>query len=1030
MLFHTIMPTLNLKPTHAAITEYYAAQERYAKQNVTRETAVRGAFIPLLETCARQMHWTLLLEEPLHTQQNRRIVIDGVLVDDFRLPQGYYEAKDILDDLDAEINKKIAAGYPLDNTLFQNPERAVLYQNGEMVMNADLADAEQLVEILKAFCAYRSDNVAEWQAAVADFKAQVRALGQRATRLIQAELQQNPHFQEVFTTFHQHCRDSINPNLSTAAVEEMLVQHLLIERTFRTVFNNPDFTQRNVIAREIANVTRVLMERMPSSGEFLKPLDRFYDTIERTAADLKDFSQKQHFLNTVYEQFFQGFSVDVADTHGIVYTPQPIVSFMVKSVEQILQTEFKRSLSDAGVHLIDAFVGTGNFIVHLMREIGDKSKIALMDKYTEGLWCNEVLLLPYYIATLNIEHEFYVATGTYRPFEGICLVDTFDLAEGRQAEMFAPDNTQRVEKQKAAPMFVVIGNPPYNIGQVSQNDNNKNRKYPAMDARVRETYTQASNAQNNKPLADPYVKSFRWASDRVGKEGIVAVVTNSSFLNDRAFDGMRKQLATDFDAIYILDLGGNVRQNPKISGTKHNVFGIQVGVCISFLVKKSGASDSPTGIFYARLDEFATKEDKYLYLNSTKHYGNVEWQRITPDERQTWLTEGLQAEFESFLPMGRKEVKKGKAEPVDTIFKTYSLGVVTNRDAWACNFDARALTENLSRMMEFYNAEVGRWERRIDRDISVNDFVDTDKTKIKWTRSLLSKLRNGRQAVFSPEKVRTVHYRPFTKSNLYFDRMMNECVYVMPSIFPIPETEKENRVICVSGPASKKPFQAFVVDLIPCMDLLEKTQCFPFYTYDEDGTNRRENITDWALAAFRSHYGDASITKWDIFNYTYGLLHHPSYGETYQANLMRDLPRIPFAPDFWAFAKAGARLAELHVDYESQPEYPLRLAENPDASPDWRVEKMKLSKDKTEIRYNAWLTLADIPAAAFAYRLGARSALEWVVEQYRVKRNDPSGIVNDANCLGAERAIVRHLRQVTWVSLETVRVVADLPGLI
>ena len=1026
------MPTLNLKPNHAAINEYYAAQERYAQQNVTRETAVRGAFIPLLEVCARQMHWTLLLEEPLHTQQNRRIVIDGVLVDDFRLPQGYYEAKDILDDLDAEIDKKIAAGYPLDNTLFQNPERAVLYQNGELVMEADLGDKAQLAEILKAFCAYRADNVAEWQVAVADFKTQVRALGQRATHLIQTELQQNPHFHEVFTTFHQHCRDSINPNLSTAAVEEMLVQHLLIERTFRTVFNNPDFTQRNVIAREIANVTQVLMERMPSAGEFLKPLDRFYDTIERTAADLKDFSQKQHFLNTVYEQFFQGFSVDVADTHGIVYTPQPIVSFMVKSVEQILQTEFNRSLADRGVHLIDAFVGTGNFIVHLMREIGDKSKIALMDKYAEELWCNEVLLLPYYIATLNIEHEFYVATERYRPFEGICLVDTFDLAEGRQAELFAPDNTQRVEKQKASPMFVVIGNPPYNIGQVNQNDNNKNRKYPAMDARVRETYTQASNAQNNKALADPYVKSIRWASDRIGKEGIVAVVTNNSFLDDRAFDGMRKHLAQDFTKIYHLNFKGNARTSGERRRKEGgNVFddAIRVGIGISFFIKKAQPKSEPAEVWLYHVDDYLKAREKQSLLTQFGDYTQVPMKRVTPDARYTWLTEGLNPGFETFLPIGRKEVKSGKAEPVNAIFQTYSLGVATNRDAWACNFDARVLTENLSRMMDFYNAEVGRWERRIDRNISVTDFVNTDKTKIKWSRSLLSKLRNGSLAAFSPEKVRIAHYRPFTKQNLYFDRMMNECVYVMPSIFPTPETEKENRVICVSGPASKKPFQVFMVDLLPCMDLLEKTQCFPFYTYDEDGTNRRENITDWALSAFRAHYGDASITKWDIFNYTYGLLHHPGYSEAYQANLRRDLPHLPFAADFWGFANAGAQLSELHVNYESQPEYPLRLVENRDASPDWRVEKMKLSKDKTQIRYNAWLTLADIPAAAFAYRLGASSALEWVVERYRVKRNDPSGIVNDANRADAERAIVRLIGQVTQVSLETVRVIESLPEL-
>ena len=1023
------MPTLNLKPNHAAITEYYAAQERYAQQNVTRETAVRGAFIPLLEVCARQMHWTLLLEEPLHTQQNRRIVIDGVLVDDFRLPQGYYEAKDILDDLDAEIDKKIAAGYPLDNTLFQNPERAVLYQNGELVMEADLGDKAQLADILKAFCAYRADNVAEWQVAVADFKTQVRALGQRATHLIQTELQQNPHFHEVFTTFHQHCRDSINPNLSTAAVEEMLVQHLLIERTFRTVFNNPDFTQRNVIAREIANVTQVLMERMPSAGEFLKPLDRFYDTIERTAADLKDFSQKQHFLNTVYEQFFQGFSVDVADTHGIVYTPQPIVSFMVKSVEQILQTEFNRSLADRGVHLIDAFVGTGNFIVHLMREIGDKSKIALMDKYAEELWCNEVLLLPYYIATLNIEHEFYVATERYRPFEGICLVDTFDLAEGRQAELFAPDNTQRVEKQKALPMFVVIGNPPYNAGQVNENDNNKNRKYPAMDARVRETYAQDSNEQNKKPLADSYVKALRWASDRIGKEGIVAVVTNNSFLDARAFDGMRKHLAQDFTKIYHLNFKGNARTSGERRRKEGgNVFddAIRVGIGISFFIKKAQPKSEPAEVWLYHVDDYLKAQDKQSLLTQFGDYTQVPMKRVTPDSRNTWLTEDLRSEFEAFLPMGSKKAKKGEG---NAIFGAFCCGLQTARDVWCYHFDRNELARNMRAMIDTYNGEVFRWERRANPDEQLDAFVISDKQKISWSSALKSHLRRGRIAEFSEEKIRPAHYRPFTKMHLFFDRILDHAVFLFPSIFPTPETEGENRVICVKAPGSNKPFHVLMTDIIPDYHFTGDSRCFPFYTYDEDGTNRRENITDWALSAFRAHYGDASITKWDIFNYTYGLLHHPGYSEAYQANLRRDLPHLPFAADFWGFANAGAQLAELHVNYEAQSEYPLRLVENRDASPDWRVEKMKLSKDKTQIRYNEWLTLADIPAAAFAYRLGASSALEWVVERYRVKRNDPSGIVNDANRADAERAIVRLIGQVTQVSLETVRIVESLPGL-
>ena len=1019
------MPTLNLKPNHAAVNEYYAAQERYAQQNVTRETAVRGAFIPLLEVCARQMNWTLLLEEPLHTQQNRRIVLDGVLVDDFRLPQGYYEAKDILDELEAEIDKKIAAGYPLDNTLFQTPERAVLYQNGQKVLEADLTEPAQLINILKAFCAYRSDNVAEWQAAVAEFKTQVRALGQQATRLIKAEQQNNPHFQEVFTAFHGHCRDSINPNLSTAAVEEMLVQHLLTERTFRTVFNNPDFTQRNVIAQEIANVIKVLTERAFSSGEFLKPLDRFYDTIERTAADLKDFSQKQHFLNTVYEQFFQGFSVDVADTHGIVYTPQPIVSFMVKSVEQILQTEFNRSLADRGVHLIDAFVGTGNFIVHLMREIGDKSKIALMDKYADELWCNEVLLLPYYIATLNIEHEFYVATERYRPFEGICLVDTFDLAEGRQAEMFAPDNTQRVEKQKASPMFVVIGNPPYNAGQVNENDNNKNRKYPVMDARVRETYSQDANSQNKKPLADPYVKSIRWASDRIGKEGIIALVTNNSFLDSRAFDGMRKHLAQDFTKIYHLNLKGNGRTSGERRRKEGgNVFddAIRVGIGISFFIKKAQPKSEPAEVWLYHIDDYLKARDKQNLLIEFGDYTKVPMKRVTPDERHTWLTEGLDSRFETFLPMG----KKGEG---DAIFGRFCSGLQTARDAWCYHFDRNELARNMRATIDTYNGEVFRWERRTNADEPLDSFVTSDKQKISWSSALKSHLRRGRIAEFSEEKIRPALYRPFTKMNLFFDRVLNHAVFLFPSIFPTPETEGENRVICVKAPGSTTAFHALMTDIIPDYHFTGDSRCFPFYIYDEDGTNRRENITDWALSAFRAHYGDASITKWDIFNYTYGLLHHPAYGETYQANLRRDLPHLPFAADFWGFANAGAQLAELHVNYESQPAYPLRLVESPGASPDWRVEKMRVSRDKTQIRYNAWLTLADIPAAAFAYRLGSRSALEWVVERYRVKADPGSGIVNDANRLSAERAIVSLIGKVTYVSLETGRIVANLPAL-
>ncbi len=1021
------MPTLNLKPTHKPVKSYYAALDQFAQLGITHETAVRAAFQALLEHCARQCGWTLVPEHAVSTRRGKRIVVDGALIDNYRLTHGYWEAKDIDDDLPAEVESKFAAGYPSDNILFQTPQRAILWQNGRMTLDADLTDAGQLIETLQTFFGYRPQEYAAWEEAVAQFKDRVADIGQGLAQLIQLERRSNRAFTTAFAGFLDKCRQSINPNLSEAAVEEMLIQHLLTERLFRTVFNNPDFTHRNVIASEIEGVIHALTSQSFSRADFLGSLDRFYLAIERTAATIHDYSQKQHFLNTVYEQFFQGFSVKVADTHGIVYTPQPIVDFMVKSVAAILEREFGRSLADEGVHIIDPFVGTGNFIVRMMREI---PRTALARKYKGELHCNEVMLLPYYIASMNIEHEYFDATGVYEPFEGICLVDTFDLAEDRQLPLFAPENTQRAESQKRTPMFVVIGNPPYNVGQVNENDNNKNRKYPTMDKRVRETYSKDSRATNKNKLSDPYVKAFRWAADRICDEGLVAFVTNNGFLDSVSFDGMRKHLANDFDALYILDLGANVRKNPKLSGTTHNVFGIQVGVSINFLIKKKGEADPHTKVFYARTDEFWRKEEKYRFLDAKQQSGSIDWDQMTPDHRHTWLTEGQHSEFETFVPVGSKDAKTAEGEVEDVVFKAFSLGVSTNRDAWVRNFKRDELIENARRTIDTYNEQVFKWEQRNNREVNLDDFVLNDNERIKWSHTLKQDLKRGRTTEFSPDNVRTALYRPFTKSNLYFDRVMNEAVYVFPSIFPTPGTEKENRSLCVAGIGDRKGFGCLATNMIPALDLaFEKAQCFPFYTYAEDGSHRRENITDWALAQYRVHYGDDTISKWDIFHYVYGLLHHPGYRERYQANLKRELPRIPFAPDFRAFAAAGARLAQIHVGYEDQPEYPLAQVETPDMPLDWRVEKMRLSKDKTQLRYNSFLTLDGIPGEVFDYRLGNRSALEWVIDQYRVKTDKRSGIVNDPNRVEDPEYIVRLIGKVISVSLETVEVVEGLPEL-
>ncbi len=1020
------MPHLNIRTTHKPIRQYYAELEKYAQLGEQNEGIVRAAFQHLLQHYCHQAKLTLLCEKTHYTSEKKRIIPDGEVVDTYGLPHGYWEAKDTHDDLLLEAAKKFDAGYPSKNIVVQSPTRALLYQDGQLQLDADITDPRNLVQVLQTFFTYQEANIAAWHTAVADFKAAVPALGAKLAALIKTERQNNAHFREAFTDFHQQCCACIDPSLSVAAVEEMLIQHLLTERIFATVFKNRDFTRRNIIARDIETVIDVLTEHALNRDQFLQSLDPFYAAIESTAATLTAFSQKQHFLNTVYEQFFQGFSVKVADTHGIVYTSQPIVDFMVNSVQHLLETEFDRSLSDSGVHIIDPFVGTGNFIVRLMQVL---DPISLERKYTADppeLQCNEVMLLPYYIASLNIEQQFYTAMRRYSAYEGICLVDTFEVSEARQIALFAPANTERVERQKRTPMFVVIGNPPYNAGQKRESDNNKNRRHPIVDARVAETYVKDSAAQNPNKLYDPYVKAIRWASDRIGSEGIVALVTNNSFLDGIAFDGVRKHLAADFDVIYVLDLGGDVQRGLKVSSA--NVFGIRVGVSINLFVKNRDRSSEQPRIFYYRTDELWDKDQKFAFLNSSQHVGGVAWQSIEPDARHAWLTEGLDSAFDTFTPMGTKAAKASAGKTVGVLFKTYSLGISTSRDAWTYNFNRDALTENISRMIETYNAEVARWTQRTNREVNVDNFVVYDDTKIKWSSTLKQKLQSGQITAFTDAKIRSSLYRPFTKSNLYFDRMMNERVREFPFIFPKPQVETENRAICVSCPGTKSPFRTLMVDAIPDIHITGDTQCFPFYIYDEDGSNRRENITDWALAHFRSHYKDDSISKWDIFHYTYGLLHHPDYQKKYEANLKRDLPHIPFATDFWAVATAGAQLAELHANYESQPEYEhLRLIQNPEVPLNWRVEKMKLSKDRTQLTYNDFLTLADIPPEVFAYRLGTRSALEWVIDQYRAKRDKWSGLVSDPNCAEAPRYIVELIGKVITVSLETVAIVEKLP---
>jgi predicted helicase len=1018
------MEQLNLKASHKAVQEYYKALKQYEVIGVAHEGAVKVAFQNLLAVCCKQFGWQLITEWRLERVNRRPAFVDGACIDEFNLVHGYWEAKDERDDLKKEVQKKFKEGYPRNNIIFQAPTRAICYQDGKSVVDADITTTEGLIDILERFFQYSPPAIEEWGKAVEQFKDRVPELGFAVLEIIRQEKRTNPKFQTAFIAFYEMCRDSLNPNLSEKAVEEMLIQHLLTERIFRKVFNNPDFTRRNVIAVEIEKVIAILTSKAFSREDFLNKLDHFYKAIEQTAATISDYSEKQSFLNVVYEKFFQGFAVKESDTHGIVYTPQPIVNFMVRSVEESLEREFGTSLSHRDVHILDPFVGTGNFVIRTMREI---KKTVLQQKYEEEIHCNEVMLLPYYIASMNIEHEFLELTRKYEPFSGICLVDTFELAEGVQTKFsyMTAENTARVERQKRSPIFVIIGNPPYNAKQVNANDNNKNRKYKAMDKLIRDTYAKDSKASLVNKLNDPYIKAIRWASNRIGQEGILALVTNNSFIDDGPFDGIRKHLVREFDAIYLMDLGGNVWRNPQLSGTTNNVFGIKVGVSINLLIRRESKGPKLGRVYYSRLDEYLTKEQKYEFLDAVEHKYNIEWEELIPDKNHRWLKPVGSAAFDKFIPIGSREAKAAASINVETIFKTYSLGISTNRDAVVYDFDKDLLLERVEQFTEDYNAEVERYIKKHKPKQAIEDFVSYK--KVTWSETLLNKLKAKHFAEFDPSRLRQVLYRTYSKKWLYYDPFLIDRPGLFTHIFPTLESQEENLAIGVCT-HSQAPFSAQMVKLIPSLDLNGRpTQFFPLYVYSEDGTSRQQNITDWALRQFQKDYKTASITKADIFYYVYAVLNHPTYRKEYAALLRRHLPRIPLSTNFNTLSDAGKALSTLHAAFETQHSYPLEREETEEQL-DWRVEKMRASPNKQSIIYNDFLTLKGIPEQAFEYKIGNRSALHWVIDQYRITTDKEGNTIEDPNTED-ETYIISLIEKVVQISLESVKIIKALPPL-
>lgn len=878
---------------------------------------------------------------------------------------------------------------------------------------------------------------------------------ERINRLIAG----NPQLAAEFESFLKGLQDTLNPAVSRAEAVEMLAQHILTLPVFQALFAESGFPESNAVGKALqVIVTKLDAAAVASETE---GLEKFYAQVRERIANARSDQSKQDVIRNLYDTFFNNAFPRMAERLGIVYTPVPVVDFILRSADAALRKHFGESLASDGVQILDPFAGTGTFLVRLLQS-GLIDAEALRHKFAaHELHANEIVLLAYYIATVNIETAYHAATGEYRPFEGMILIDTFQMTEDGDLvdKVILPENNARAERQLQQPIRVIVGNPPYSAQQESENDNNKNLAYPSLDGRIRETYAAQSNAKLVKNLYDSYIRAIRWASDRIADKGIVAFVTNGSFLNANNMDGLRQCLTAEFSTLYVFNLRGDQRTSGEQSrqeGGKIFGSGSRTPVAITILVKDPAHAGS-CQLHYHDIGDYLTREEKLDRIEDFGSIAGMDWQRLTPNVQGDWINQRDPA-FEKFIPLGSKENSES-----DVLFYVYSLGLVTNRDPWTYSFSREQVGHNMRRLIQTYSDEVERYEaicagKPKEKRPEIGELIDPDPKRISWTHNLKEDAKRGKRHQFKDSAIVPSMYRPFNRQWLYFNRRFNERVYQIPKLFPTPE--HENIVISCTGVADRKGFSVLATNQLPNMHLTDTGQCFPLYWYEKPKDNapasqaelsldtgkppaadsyiRREAITDWALTAFRDHYQNQSIGKEDLFWYVYGILHSPEYKQRFAADLRKMLPRIPFAGDFWAFSRAGRELGKWHLNYETVEPYPLTEEKKAmDITPEtfYRVTKMVFGKqggkpDKSVIVYNANLTLHEIPLDAYGYVVNGKSAIEWIMERYAVTVDKASGIKNDPNDWSDDpRYIVDLLRRVVRVSLESVRIVEGLPGL-
>ncbi|UNE53842.1 DEAD/DEAH box helicase [Bartonella machadoae] len=883
----------------------------------------------------------------------------------------------------------------------------------------------------------------------------------------------------AFDAFHEELKNNLNSDIKQEEAIEMLAQHLVTRPVFEVLFDGNQFVQNNAISQAMDKILKELDKT--NIEEETKELKEFYESVKLRASGITTPQARQNLIITLYESFFAKAFKKTTDRLGIVYTPVEVVDFIIHSVDDVLRKEFGKSLGSRGVSILDPFTGTGTFITRLLQSNLIKSE-DMEYKFRHDIHANEIVLLAYYIAAINIESTYHsLMKGEYIPFKHIGLTDTFQMLEEKNLlQKLFKENSEYLEHQKNLNIEVIFGNPPYSTGQKSANDNAKNTPYPILDKHIGETYTAHSKASLMQALYDSYIRAIRWASDRIKDRGIIGFVTNASFVDANSMDGVRKCLVKEFSSLYIFHLRGNQRTSGELSrkeGGKVFGSGSRAPIAISILVKNPNAQQRGK-IYFCDIGDYLTRQEKLTIIES---FGSIDgitrskhgWQIITPDKHGDWFGQRDDS-FNAFLAIG---VKKGHSTK---LFETYSCGLKTNRDAWAYNSSREALAKNMKNMITFYNSEVERFNNahlHTDHKIrakAVDDFVNSNEKKISWSRAIKQQLAKGKIFEFEKTCLTQSLYRPFTQQWLYYNRAFNEMIAKVPCIFPIGQTV-ENRVIQITGTGAMKDFSIIMTETVPDFHALDTSQCFPRYIYEDievskdnnekqshlfansteeskaAGLQRRDAITDEGLAHFKAAYPNENITKDDIFYYVYGLLHSEDYRARYADNLSKELPRIPCVKsteDFWAFVNAGRELGNLHVNYETVEPYPVtfkkgnpKLTDIKNPEKFYYVTEMKFAKiknskekDKSTVIYNSNITITDIPKEAYEYIVNGKSALEWVMGRQCVKTDKKSGIVNDANryaleTIGNPAYPLELFQRVITVSLETMKIVKNLPNL-